>query len=325
MKYFVVSDIHSFSTDLIVSLRRAGFNKKDKNHTLIVIGDVFDRGPDTIAVYKFLTSIPKKRCILIRGNHEALYLELLDKSFPDNHDFHNHTTDTFCHIAGYNPEILDQSYWYRQKEKVEEPWKRCREAWNEIREIVKYHPITAWIKSNQWKNYFELDKYIFCHAFIPVKLKEEYALAGEIYGLYNLSGRAFEYWPDWRKAKDFEWEDATWGDPIDRYQNGLFKPESDNGKVLVVGHWHTGAFYERISNIFSYEEPIHDIWFGKDFIGIDGGVFRSSITHEYVHPQNVLVIDSNDFSACYDKYGIKLEPVKTVRRIETVTPGDEEN
>ena len=61
MKYFVISDIHSFATDMKWVLRQAGFNKKNKHHTLIVCGDIFDRGNETLEVYKYLKSIPKKR------------------------------------------------------------------------------------------------------------------------------------------------------------------------------------------------------------------------------------------------------------------------
>ena len=60
MKYFIVSDIHSFYTKLKRALDKAGFNKRNKDHTLIVCGDIFDHGPDTRSVYKFLTSIPNR-------------------------------------------------------------------------------------------------------------------------------------------------------------------------------------------------------------------------------------------------------------------------
>jgi serine/threonine protein phosphatase 1 len=76
MKYFVISDIHSFATEMKWVLRQAGFNKKNKNHTLIVCGDIFDRGNETLEVYKYLKSIPKKSCILVKGNHESLYFDL---------------------------------------------------------------------------------------------------------------------------------------------------------------------------------------------------------------------------------------------------------
>ena len=126
MKYFIVSDIHSFYTELKNALKNAGFDKKNKNHTLIVCGDIFDRGPETVEVYKFLSSIPKKRCILINGNHEYLYFELLKKSFPDDYDYSNHTVDTFCQIAGYSTEILSREYWYKLDEA--NPYERIRQA-----------------------------------------------------------------------------------------------------------------------------------------------------------------------------------------------------
>ena len=99
MKYFVVSDLHSFATEVKAVLRQAGFNKKNKNHTLIVCGDVFDRGDESLELYKYLRSIPKKRCILIKGNHETLYFELLNKNWPHYYDATNGTLKTFFQIA----------------------------------------------------------------------------------------------------------------------------------------------------------------------------------------------------------------------------------
>jgi len=306
MKYFVVSDIHSFATELKQALNMAGFKKSNKDHCLIVVGDVFDRGDETIELYNFLSSIPKKRCILIRGNHEFLFRDLLRKSYPDSHDFSNHTVDTMCQIA-----CRDIGDLY------------CGDvSWKEITDYVKSTKIWTWLNSKQWVNYFELGPYIFTHSFIPVKLKPEYKQAALIYGIWQLSGKAFEYWPDWRNAIDYEWEDATWGDPIDYYKAGLFKEESKKGKILVVGHWHVSDFWKRIANIKSYDQPITDIYYSQDFIGLDCGVFREPIGG-YYHPQNVLVIDDKDFSACYNQYGQKLDFVKPARIIETVTIKEE--
>lgn len=108
MKYFAVSDLHSFATELKASLRLAGYNKKNKDHVLIVCGDVFDRGDETLEIYKYLVDIPKKRRILIRGNHELLFLKLLKKSFPDSYDFSNGTVKTFCHIAQMPIDLLEE-------------------------------------------------------------------------------------------------------------------------------------------------------------------------------------------------------------------------
>ena len=144
MKYFVVSDIHSFCSELKSALWEAGFNKRNKDHTLIVCGDVFDRGSETVELYKFLKKKKKKRCILIKGNHELLYEELLGKSFPESHDFSNHTVDTFCQIAGYDPEILTPKYWCKFDDVLHE---RIRQAWQEILTEVKQSPNTAWLTS----------------------------------------------------------------------------------------------------------------------------------------------------------------------------------
>ena len=42
MKFFVVSDIHGFYNELIKAVSSAGFDKNNKNHTLIICGDLFD-------------------------------------------------------------------------------------------------------------------------------------------------------------------------------------------------------------------------------------------------------------------------------------------
>lgn len=295
MKYFVVSDIHSFCSELKYSLRKAGFNKRNKDHTLIVCGDIFDRGDDTVEVYKYLKSIPKKRCILVKGNHESLYKELLTKTFPDRHDFSNGTVRAFCNIAGINEEKLSRFYWLEQDlslnyEQIEE---RLSSTWNYVRETVAKHEITAWLDSKQWVNYYELDKYIFVHSFIPLKVKDEWKDTHP----FKLRSFCYEYNPEWRNAIDDDWEIARWGDPIDNYDSGYFDPEVANGKVLVVGHWHTSDFYKRLENIVM---DTQEIYYSKNLIAIDGGV-KYSAWLGYFHPQNVLVIDSTDFSKCYDR------------------------
>lgn len=309
MKYFVVSDIHSFLLELKNSLKLAGFNKRNKNHTLVIVGDIFDRGSETVELYKFLMSIPKKRLILVKGNHEYLYEELLEKKFPDSYDFSNHTVDTFCHIAGYSPEIMTPDYWYMLKE--DNPYERIRQAWAEILSIVKSHKITAWIKSDQWKNYFELDKYIFVHSFIPLKNLD--CLPG-----YYIDNRRFEYFKDWReKATDLEWYDSTWGCPYKNYLNGYFKEEAKNNKVLVCGHWVVTDFREAINNKDGSQDT--SIYYWENLIALDCGVWKRRDTKQYVHPQNVLVIDDKDFNKLVDQYGTEIEKETTWPRIETVT------
>ena len=90
MKYFIVSDIHSFYAPLKKALDEAGYDLSNPNHTLVVLGDVFDRGPDTLKVYDFLANmVPSERLILVRGNHERLMLDLIRRGYPENYDFSN--------------------------------------------------------------------------------------------------------------------------------------------------------------------------------------------------------------------------------------------
>jgi predicted phosphodiesterase len=298
-KYFVVSDIHSFASELKYSLRQAGFNKKNKDHTLIVCGDVFDRGDETVETYKYLKSIPKKRCILIKGNHESLYKELLTKSFPDRYDFSNGTVRAFCNIADIDEEKLNRYYWIEQGfangldyDQIEE---KLYSTWNQIKNIVANHEITTWLDSKQWRNYFELDKYIFVHSFIPLKVKDEWKDTHP----FKLRNFCYEYNPDWRNATDEDWEIVRWGDPIDSYTCGYFESESEKGKTLIVGHWHTSDFYKRLENIVT---DTQEIYYSKNLIAIDGGV-KYSMWTGYIHPQNILIIDGENL---FDRYYNKL-------------------
>lgn len=302
MKYFVVSDIHSFAMQLKAALRAAGFNKRNKDHTLIVCGDVFDRGPDSLGVYNYIMSVPKKRRILIKGNHEDLFLELLKKDTPESYDFSNYTVDTFCQIArpfivnwdcaAYYFEAFQYSdFWYRQDE---EEYGILRRRWQQVVDIVKDHPITKWLQSNEWKNYYEVDKYIFVHSFIPVNNND--GLPG-----YYIHNRNFTEMPDWRTAaNESDWYDARWGCPWKNYARGLFETEEKNGKILVCGHWVVTDFRENLDCDFSQDTGVY---YSNHLIGLDCGCWHYRGTSSYYHPTNVLVIDGDK---CYDQHGKEL-------------------
>lgn len=273
-KYFFVSDIHSFCTALTVGLYKKGFDKENPEHILVVLGDVFDRGNETLEVYKFLSSIPDDRLILVKGNHEQLYLELLKKRFPDSYDYSNGTVKTFCHIAGFEPEVMSRSYWYK-KAAIEgidiqhydnEPYA----TWLQIKSIVSTHPITKWIQSDKWVNYFELNGYIGVHSFIPLHQKIEFNYAEDL-----------GYREDWRNATQTEWNDATWGCPWSKAKEGWNK----TGKMIVCGHWHTSDFFNHLSK---QHKKIYDcpIFKSKKYgiIGIDACTAGSGKV-------NVLVIE----------------------------------
>ena len=65
-KYFVASDIHSFYTPFIKESNKSVFFSNEE-HILIICGDLFDRGSESLKLYEFIKSLPKERRILIRG------------------------------------------------------------------------------------------------------------------------------------------------------------------------------------------------------------------------------------------------------------------
>ena len=318
MKYFIVSDTHSFFVELKGALKTAGFDKKNKNHILVVLGDLFDRGPDALSIYKFITSIPKSRRILVRGNHELLYKELLEKDYPESHDFSNHTVDTFCQIAKtkiYDFECSEanfeqNSYYhyfnvYRGLDDDEDDSQAIRKRqWKQVLEVVKEHPITELIfNDKRWVNYFELDNYIMVHSWIPCATKPTF-------GNYNYPPEEIGYREDWKNATATEWADATWGCPWAKAKKGWNK----TGKTIICGHWHTSDFYKHLKNAYCApgQSPIY---YSKEVIGIDCGVYVTALGL-YYHPQLVLIIEDG---VCYDKYGNKLKEKKEVPHIETIT------
>lgn len=52
MKYFVISDIHIFYTEMMTSLISNGFDIQNPDHKVIICGDPFDRGCETIKMFE---------------------------------------------------------------------------------------------------------------------------------------------------------------------------------------------------------------------------------------------------------------------------------
>ena len=75
---FVLGDIHGCDQALDVMLQRIRVNEKD---TLIVLGDIIDRGPNSRRVIEILLDLETK-CHLhvIRGNHEQMLLDAVGDS-----------------------------------------------------------------------------------------------------------------------------------------------------------------------------------------------------------------------------------------------------
>lgn len=233
MKFFVVSDIHSFFTPLKEALDQAGFEKDNPDHYLVSCGDAFDRGYESEEVLHFLMSLERK--ILVKGNHDLLLEDLCLREFPYSYDFSNGTTRTINDIGG-----AGEGY----------PFDKCCEnTWNR----------TAAYRASL-VNYFETENYIFVHSWIPVINKD---------GLpaHYLYGRSFEFNPNWRQATKDEWDIAMWGNPFAMAERGLL-PD----KTIIFGHWHCSTGWAKKEGRSEFDDDAKwDIFQDKEkkIIGLD--------------------------------------------------------
>jgi serine/threonine protein phosphatase 1 len=289
--YFCISDVHGFYNEMIDALNMAKYSKDNLSHILLVNGDVFDRGPDANKVYEFLTSIPKEQLILIKGNHESLVLEVVQRSLPKKSDYTNGTVDTIFQLADVPKNIREIIQFGAYAPDLKTDVYQREALWKEIVNHSKVKEVISWLESSQWLNYYELDNFIFTHAFIPLKVKDRFNMQFH-YDYKDL----LKYFSNWRtNATNYDWYESRWGNPITQYQEGLFSEEEKKGKTLVVGHWHVSDFHK----ILGQEETHrHDIYFSKGIIGLDGGVRLPQGKYEY--DCNVLVIKN---SVCYNKRG----------------------
>jgi serine/threonine protein phosphatase 1 len=201
-KLFVVSDIHSHYKPFREALDEAGFDPDNKDHWLISCGDVFDRGLESVELFKLLMSIDNK--ILVKGNHDILLEQCCTRGFPYTSDKHNGTVQT---IKDFGASAMEYDF-----------EKCCEITYNKL---ARYRELLV--------NYFETQNYIFVHSWIPTHKDVKPHPADKWIDLAK-----DEWMEDWRNANDVEWEDAMWGNPFWKAQDGL----NQTGKTIVFGHWH---------------------------------------------------------------------------------------
>ena len=233
-KFFVTSDIHSYFTPFKEALDKAGFDPNNENHWLIVCGDCFDRGPESVELLKYLMFLERK--ILVKGNHDTLLEELCMREFPYTHDHHNGTVATVEAIGGRVLRPFDEC---------------CQMTWNKT---ARYRELLV--------NYFETQNYIFVHSWIPTEVMYDERASKP----WHQIGKTYSFKEDWRNATEKEWEEAMWGNPFKLADQDLNK----TGKTIVFGHWHCSAGHKILGNC--NDEFGYAIWepcYFKNTIGID--------------------------------------------------------
>ena len=243
--YFAISDIHSYFYAMHLALYRAGFRKNNPDHILIVVGDLWDRGPDSLRVYKYIRSLPKKRRILIRGNHEYLLRDAINRGVFYQHDYSNGTLGTVMQFTGYT-------------------FQDCVDIPKQVCEDFKNNGVLQWIFSKDWVNYAEIGNYIFTHCWIPVNVLD----GTDIY--HVTPSTKIKMRPDWREASNEDWEEATWGCPWVMAKKGLVP----GGSTIVCGHWHSFDFPVRLDENYD-DYPNYNIYRGHGCIALDACTARS--------------------------------------------------
>lgn len=208
MKYFIVADVHSFYNELMKALENAGW-KNEEDQCFVSLGDLCDRGPDTIKCLEFVNSLPDDRKILIRGNHEELMESAICRKEFHMHDIHNGTVKSAVAIAIHKGiQISDTGLSLSDDLKVLEAVKNSK-LWNDY--------------VSKTVDFAEVGKNIFVHGWIPCKRS------------------TYEKDPKWRSSSA-DWYGARWINGMQAWFEGC----KIQGKTIWCGHWHTSWGHARI-------------------------------------------------------------------------------
>lgn len=200
MKYYATSDAHGFFSIMRAQLKKAGFFDDPEPHKLIMCGDCFDRGKEAVKMQNFiLREMEKDEIILVKGNHEDLFCQLVgeDHGLAYRHHVHNGTYDTALQLTKWDS-------WESQMNP------------NGFASAARKTPYYTDIIPSML-DWYETEHYVFVHGWIPC--------------IRNYDG-TFSFYENWREACDGEWKAARWYNGMDAWNTA---PEAE--KTVVCGHY----------------------------------------------------------------------------------------
>ena len=106
MKYYVLSDTHGFYSLMQRTLIDAGYFDDREEKKLVLLGDLFDLGTEALAMQEcILELMERNEAILVRGNHEDLFQDLVtkDRGRPLQHHIHNGETKKYIFTHAWIP------------------------------------------------------------------------------------------------------------------------------------------------------------------------------------------------------------------------------
>ena len=200
---------------------------------LIMLGDLFDRGHEAKQLQQFiLEQMEQDKIILIRGNHEDLFVELVttDAGMPYSYHKSNGTYDTALQLTGFDPVMASIRHYDFADAAKDTPF---------YKEIIP-----------AMLDYFETEHYVFTHGWIPSIPNRD---------------KSYSYISSWREADREQWNRARWFNGMDAAQT------ADENKTIVCGHWHTSyghSKYEHKGTEFG-EDADFSPYYGPGIIAID--------------------------------------------------------
>lgn len=235
--YFVSSDIHSFYDEWMEALSKHGFEKNNITHKLIICGDLFDRGNQSVECFKFVQQMARQgRLIYIRGNHEDLLEECIStirrRQVIASYHKTNGTLKTIAHFVGCTEyDLLCYSF----------DWKTFNKAVDPLLSFINKHCV----------DFYEWNSMLFVHGGLPV-IKDDLGISQKVdTDLLNA-----------------DWAEARWINGIQQWAEAF----TIEDKIVVCGHWHTSWAWAHIDGNYSEWGPNSkfDIFQLDGLIAIDG-------------------------------------------------------
>lgn len=232
MRYYVTADVHGFYTQLYNALTEAGFFTDTEPNKLIVLGDLFDRGSEAAKMQDFTLSLMEdNRVILIKGNHEDLFVDLATKDHGAAYSHHvsNGTFDTALQLTGFSTSAAGRRPYGFADAARRTPY---------FKQIIP-----------SMLDYYETEHYVFVHGWIP-----------SVYG-----NGEFSYITNWRNAGKDEWTSARWYNGMEAAQACM------EDKTILCGHWHTSYGHFKFEHKGSEFGPDADFspFYGNRIIALD--------------------------------------------------------
>ena len=249
MRYYVVSDVHGFYTHLIEALENAGFFEDKEPHKLIVCGDMMDRGNEAVEMQEFMLKLlSEDKLIFIRGNHEDLFVSMLDDLkqsrfgfyFGTSHHVSNGTWSTALQLTGVSDNDATENY---------------EDFINQVKETDFYKKLIP-----ASVDYYETPNYIFVHGWIPCFTEKMPA--------WYRKGRHYNFNQEWRDVPKENWDAARWFNGMELAEkHHIVEPN----KTIVCGHWHASYGHSVIAKKCSEFDEDADFspYYGNGVIGID--------------------------------------------------------